>query len=243
MPGCAGTVAVAEERESGREIPSTPTKVRGRKISRCGKPYLDSAERDNAAIGQIQNGDREGLVHLFERYSRPVLRLATRILRDPADAQEVLQEVFLYIHKRSCIFDPAKGSVGSWVLQQAHSRSLNRWNQKHSGVYGGGVAIETIRGLADPEGGPHRLVERLTARQIVCPLLGQLTHDQRETLRLYFVDGYTLREIGEIRKQGERNSRHHYYRGIEKLRRILAEGSRLVGAEASQDNGRLPTVP
>ena len=243
MPSCAGSVVAAEYPEGRRELPSTPTKGRGRKISRCGKPYLDSTERDNAAIRQIQNGDKEGLVHLFERYSRPVLRLATRILRDPADAQEVLQEVFLYIHKRSCIFDPAKGSVGSWVLQQAHSRSLNRWNQKHSGVFGGGVGIDTIRGLADPEGRPERLVERLSARQIVCPLLGELTHDQRETLRLYFVDGYTLREISEIRKQSERNTRHHYYRGIDRLRKMIAEESSMVRADTSPDDGELPVVP
>jgi RNA polymerase sigma-70 factor, ECF subfamily len=186
---------------------------------------------EEAVMRRVQSGDRDGLADLFERYSRPVLRLATRMLRNSADAQEVVQEVFLYIHRKSDRFDPARGSVGTWVLQVAYTRSLNRREQLYSPLSSARVPVENLDEFADREAGAERTMEKLCARQIVDHLLTQLTEDQSETLRLYFVEGYTLREISRLRNQAPGNTRHHYHRAIEKLRKVVAE-------EGGAANGR-----
>jgi RNA polymerase sigma-70 factor (ECF subfamily) len=84
--------------------------------------------KDKTIMRRVQAGDAAALGILFERYSRLVLNGAMRILRDRAEAQDLLQNVFLYILRRGCMFDPARGTVASWVLQLTYSRSLNRRN-------------------------------------------------------------------------------------------------------------------
>ncbi len=193
--------------------------------------HSGSTAREEEAMRRVQRGDREALADLFERYSRPILSLALRIVQNPADAQELLQEVFLYILRKSDGFDSTRGSVGSWVLQVAYTRSLNRREQLYSSPSSARVPVENLDEFADREAGAERTMEKLCARQIVDHLLTRLTEDQSETLRLYFVEGYTLREISRMRNQAPGNTRHHYHRAIEKLREVVAE-------EGGAANGR-----
>jgi RNA polymerase sigma-70 factor, ECF subfamily len=181
---------------------------------------------DESAMRLVQNGDAEAMRDLFSRYSRPVLSLAMRILRNRAEAQEVLQDVFLYIHRKSALFDPARGTVASWVLQVAHSKSLNRRKQTYAAPSSSPVPISMLDRLPDPDMGPERVVDRLSAGRLIQIALAELPEHQRETLWLYFSDGYSLREISRRRKERLGNTRHHFYRGIEILRRTVVANAR-----------------
>ena len=81
---------------------------------------------DEAAMGLIQRGNRDALGLLFDRHSRLILKIGTRILRDPEEAQDLVQEVFLYVHRRSHAYDSAKASVASWLIQVTYSRAFTR---------------------------------------------------------------------------------------------------------------------
>ena len=76
---------------------------------------------------QLRNGATDALEVLFDRHWRQVFRVADRILRDRAEAEDVMQEVFLEVYQDTGKFDPAGGSVKRWILQCASQRSLNRW--------------------------------------------------------------------------------------------------------------------
>src|SRR5262245_4190806 len=81
---------------------------------------------DEDVMEQLGNGYPDALPMLFDRFHRLVLKIALRILRDPGEAEDVMQEVFLEIFNRAAQFDPAKGSAKTWILQYAYHRSLSR---------------------------------------------------------------------------------------------------------------------
>ena len=75
---------------------------------------------------QLREGHPDALPSLFNRFYRLVLKIALRILRDPGEAEDVMQEVFFEIFNKAAQFDPAKGSTKTWIVQYAYHRSLSR---------------------------------------------------------------------------------------------------------------------
>src|SRR5258708_33228437 len=72
---------------------------------------------DEVLIARVQKGDREALSSLFRHYAHPIRNVGCRILRDKAEAEDLVQEVFLYIYRKSGLFDSSKRSARSWIIQ------------------------------------------------------------------------------------------------------------------------------
>ena len=231
---CTALEVLSEEVcESSSGSPSRPAEILS---AAHDKPKCIPSGRDEDAMRLVQNGDAEAMSHLFNRYSRPVLSLAMRILRNRAEAQEVLQDVFLYIHRKSALFDPGRGTVASWVLQVAYSKSLNRRKRVYAAPSSSPVPISVADRLPHPDMDPQRVVEQLSAGKLMQLALAHLPEHQRETLWLYFSDGYSLREISRRRKERLGNTRHHFYRGIKNLRRAIVANEQT--AHSDGDNQR-----
>ena len=81
---------------------------------------------DEVLVAQVCGGSREALAILFRRYARLVHTVANRILRDSAEADDLLQEVFLFIHRKGGAFDASKSSARSWIVQMAYHRAIDR---------------------------------------------------------------------------------------------------------------------
>src|SRR6185295_265734 len=81
---------------------------------------------DEEVMDQLRKGHPDALPILFDRFYRLVLKIALRILRDPGEAEDMMQDVFLEIFNKAAQFDPAKGSAKTWILQYAYHRSLSR---------------------------------------------------------------------------------------------------------------------
>src|SRR5258708_18705907 len=81
---------------------------------------------DDELLRNIGQGCTDCFALLFRRYCRPVFAISYRILRDRAEAEDILQEVFLAIHLQQERFDPARGNVKTWVLQFAYFKALLR---------------------------------------------------------------------------------------------------------------------
>src|ERR1700723_504482 len=81
---------------------------------------------DESLLNQICTGDSEALAALFERYSRLTRSVAVRILRDTAEAEDLVQDLFLYIQRKCGIFDSSKSTARSWIVQMAYHRALDR---------------------------------------------------------------------------------------------------------------------
>src|SRR5262245_35488399 len=81
---------------------------------------------DEDVVERLCQGYSDALPILFDRFYRLVLKIALRILRDPGEAEDVMQDVFFEIFNKAAQFDPAKGSAKTWILQYAYHRSLSR---------------------------------------------------------------------------------------------------------------------
>src|SRR5580704_5014716 len=83
-------------------------------------------ESDEEIMARLQARERGALDALFDRYSRLVFSIGNRVLRDHGEAEELVQEAFLYIYQRAALFDPSKGRALAWIVQAAFHRALNR---------------------------------------------------------------------------------------------------------------------
>ena len=185
----------------------------------------ETCDADETLVTRVQIGDRDALSSLFRRYACLLRNIGHRILRDQTEAEDLVQEVFLYIHRKSGLFDRTKGSARSWIIQVTYTQAfLRRRHLKSKGVRLSGIAdnAKEIELRTDSRADYDQTVEGLLGRRV----LALLTEDQRETLRLYFFEGYTFPEIADKLGQSFFNVRHHYYRGLETVRKNLAEKTR-----------------
>ncbi len=171
---------------------------------------------DEDLMAQVCAGRDDALAVLFERYHRLVLSIALRIVRDPGEAEDVMQSVFLEVFRAAGQFDASKGTTKVWILQYAYHRSLNR--RQYLSLRG---FYERTEDTAAPTTGPGTLESARMVRQA----LDRLSEGQRTTLEMAFFEGLTMQEIAAKTGESFSNVRHHYYRGLEKLRGILCEPS------------------
>jgi RNA polymerase sigma-70 factor (ECF subfamily) len=176
-------------------------------------------------LEQIQQGDKEALGFLFRRHARAMRNVACRILRNEAEADDLVQEVFLFIFRKAALFDATQGAARSWIFQVAYHRAFDRrryLNSRH--FYASQDLEETGRHLADPrdELPFHELsMEGILGKQLTARFNARLTPEQRETIRLYFFEGYALKEIAQLTGRSLVNVRSHYYRGLARLRKYV----------------------
>jgi RNA polymerase sigma-70 factor (ECF subfamily) len=205
-------------------------------LASIGQPSMNAGERtqetrqfsegsDESIMIRVQEGDSDALAMLFGRYARLVRVVSIRILRDEAEADDLVQELFLFVHREAGVCDLSKSTVRSWIVQMTYRRAISRWrylnarghykNWKLDGYIAGMAALATPTYDSS--------IEALFGREGLKKVMRDLTAEQHETLRLYFYEGYTLAEIGKKLGQSQGYVRHHYYRGLEKLRKQMPE--------------------
>ena len=180
---------------------------------------------DEALLAFVQAGNRDALGVLFCRFAWLVRSVSLRILRDEGESEDLVQELFLFIHREARVYDVSKSTVRSWIVQMTYRRAISRWRYLNArGHYKIGNldgCVPCLAGVAPPT--YDASIEALFGRKALKKVMGELTAEQHETLRLYFYEGYTLPEIGKKLGQSVGNVRHHYYRGLEKLRKQVRE--------------------
>jgi len=184
----------------------------------------------------ICNGDKEALACLFRRYARIVRWVAYRVLRDTSEADDLLQDIFLLVHRLCRTFNSAKGPARFWILQMTYRRAISRRRYltcRHFYTHLDLDQAENQLGDLPTTSGRHEnsmegALDRKEALQSWC---NQLSESQQQTLYLFFFEGYTFDEIAAKLGQTVGNARNHYYRGLEKLRKRISAG-KLPGTEA-----------
>jgi len=187
-----------------------------------GRQAIEPEISDEALIIRICEGSREALAILFRRYARLVRTVAMRILRDDSEAEDLLQDVFLFVHRNCTIFDSSKAAVRSWIVQITYHRAIDRRRYLNSRHFYTRLDLDGIAGLRDPRSEIRE--DGVPLASTIQGLLDALTEDQRNTLRLHFFDGYTFAEIATKLDQSLGNIRNHYYRGLDKLRKQMFPG-------------------
>jgi RNA polymerase sigma-70 factor, ECF subfamily len=178
---------------------------------------------DESLIARICIGDRDALAALFERYARLTRTVASRILGDATEAEDLVQDLFLFIQRKCTIFDSSKSTARSWIVQMAYHRALDRRRYlKARQFYAESSDGENdIRLVGTPTTESDYSAEVVFGRNGLEKILSSLSLDQRETLRLHFFEGYTFAEISEKLGQPLGNVRHYYYRALQKLRQQM----------------------
>jgi RNA polymerase sigma-70 factor (ECF subfamily) len=154
---------------------------------------------------------------LFHRYSRLVLTVAQRILGDKSEAEEVVQEVFLYVYLKENLFNPARGSEKTWIMQIALSRALDRKLYLARRGFYGSADNRLLSGLLGKTDLERETAAKLN-RRLLERAVADLTPVQRRTIRCFYFEGLELREISEQFSEPLENVRHHLYRGLKRLR-------------------------
>lgn len=180
---------------------------------------------DEELLKQIRDGAKEGLGVLFRRYARMVRAVAQRIVQDASEADDLVQEVFLFLFRKAALFDPARGSVRSWLVQVAWHRAIDRRRYLSSRHFYTSIEVEDEFLDSGVAQGVLKLyedsMEGSLGRDTLRRIDESLSEDQRRVIRLYFFDGYTIGEIAALLGQTQGNVRNHYYRALEKMRREI----------------------
>jgi len=174
---------------------------------------------DQELMALVQSRDAAALECLFHRYSRLVLRIARGIVRDPGEAEDVVQESFFYLYKKSALFDATKGNVKNWLTQIALHRALDhRARLVRRGFYAG-TDLGSLDDILIGETDLDREIGAKLDREQLLKAFAQLPRAQRSTLELFYFQGLDLREISRRQQESLGNTRHHFYRGLERLRK------------------------
>ncbi len=145
----------------------------------------------------VARGDQDAFERVYDEVSGPVYGLALRIVRDPAQSEEVAQEVLVDVWRTASRYEPGRGSAMSWVMMLAHRRAVDR-------VRSAQAAAEREQRVGRAVGPAYdevaENVQINLEREQVRRCLSTLTETQRESVTLAYYAGYTYREVGELLK-------------------------------------------
>jgi RNA polymerase sigma-70 factor (ECF subfamily) len=152
----------------------------------------------------MAEGEDIALGELYDRYGRTLYALALAIVREPADAEEVVVDAFGQAWRQAAAFDPLRGSVGAWLATIARSRALDMVRARGRRTRAHERAAQlSDEGIATPVAAlgpdPGRGVERSEARRLVAQALSSLPEPQRVAIELAYFEGLSQSEIAERR--------------------------------------------
>jgi len=212
-------VRVPSSQKTGKNTPNVQSEAASTKTdsgaSCAASGYQFQEPSDDLLLNRVAQGDKEALSALFRRHAHAVFSVACRILRDESEAEDLLQELFLFLFKKAALFDAGKSSGASWIIQMAYQRAIDRrryLDVRHH------YSVRELDEERSPSARGQVSIDQIAGRTLLEKLRGEISEEQRQTLELHLFEGYSFREIAARSGQTLGNIRNHYYRGIERLR-------------------------
>jgi RNA polymerase sigma-70 factor, ECF subfamily len=145
-------------------------------------------------LALVARGDQQAFEAFYSQFAGPVYGLVRKVLRDPAQSEEVAQEVLLEVWRTASRFEPARGSAVAWVMTIAHRRAVDRVRSETA------TTAREQKLTTGPVTGDDvaELVETALDRQRVRRCLGSLTGLQAESVKLAYYAGYTYPQVAEL---------------------------------------------
>lgn len=154
----------------------------------CDRPTAETL------LGRVARGDEVAFEQLYDRVAGSVLGVVRRVVRDPAQSEEVTQEVLVEIWRTASRFDPERGGATTWVLTMAHRRAVDRVRSAQAST----DRDTRVAHLGTPAYDEvSEAVEASLEREQVRRALDSLTPLQREAVRLAYYSGCTHREVAD----------------------------------------------
>jgi RNA polymerase sigma-70 factor (ECF subfamily) len=188
---------------------------------------LSDHTSDEDLITRLCEGDKEALACLFRRHARLIRGIAYRVLRDSVEADDMAQDVFVLINRLCGTFDKSKSSAVFWIVQMTYRRSISRRRYLTSRQFYTRVDLDddddkTSQSLSSPSNRFGSSIDQRLATFDLQRMFEGLSENQQRTLRLHFIEGYTLEETAEMLGQSKRRIKQHSFRGMERLRRQIS---------------------
>jgi RNA polymerase sigma-70 factor, ECF subfamily len=175
---------------------------------------------DPRLVGAIVDHDEQALAEAYRRHGDSCFALARRVLFDGALAEEVVQELFVRLWKQPERFEPERGSLRSFLIAQAHGRSVDL------------LRAETARRRREEREARQRVPEpvdldreiiNLSEAEAVQSALAALPEAEREAIELAYFGGHTYREVAVLLEQPEGTVKSRIRSGMLRLRAALVE--------------------
>ncbi|TQK43458.1 RNA polymerase sigma-70 factor (ECF subfamily) [Streptomyces sp. SLBN-118] len=147
-------------------------------------------------LGLVARGDQQAFSRLYDAVCGPVLGLVRAVLRDPAQSEEVTQEVLIEVWRSAARFQPSRGSAMTWILTLAHRRAVDRVRSAQAAT-----DRERRAALLDQTPAYDEVTEQVEARlerEQVRRCLRTLTELQRQSVTLAYYRGLAYREVAEL---------------------------------------------
>jgi RNA polymerase sigma-70 factor (ECF subfamily) len=174
----------------------------------------------DAIIKRALDGDQNSYAELYDRFAASLYRLCYSLLMNEQDAEDILQESFLYAFKNLHRFDSRKASLKTWLYTIAVSRCRNTYRRKRFLT----VDITEWLGLelkAPPSEAPEAAVIRRDASDSISKALLDLSPRLREAIVLRYGQGMTYREISEVMGCPQKTAESRVRLGHQRLRQSL----------------------
>lgn len=165
-------------------------------ISASGRTRDPGAEQAERLVREVALGRDEAFTHLYDLLSSRVYGLVLRVLRDPAQSEEVAQEVFVELWRSAARYEPGRGSVAGWALTIAHRRAVDRVRSAQSSS-----DREERVGAASQDRPFDQVSDEVIGRfehEQVRRCVDSLTDAQRESVSLAYYQGHTYRDVARI---------------------------------------------
>jgi RNA polymerase sigma-70 factor, ECF subfamily len=191
-----------------------------------GRSFLSSIRQrlagDEELAEQLQCGNTDALTVIFNRYSALLFGIARRVLKNDAEAEDAVQQVFLDVFRSIQQFDREKGSFRNWLMMFTYQRTFNRRRAQISNGFFDTEAIDDSiadRGSLSSWRPGYSTGENSI---LIDQVLETLEPRQKRTIELIYREGLTAHEVSVRTGESVRIVRHNLYRGLEKLRIALS---------------------
>ena len=183
---------------------------------------------DAQLVTAIARFSEVALAEVYRRHGGAVFGLAKRVMGNATEAEDVTQEIFLRLWNQPDRFDPARGSLRSFLLAQAHGRAVDAIRSSNSRRRREARdAFDTARSSYDMQ---HEVWDMAVADQ-VSTAMGSLPVEERRAIELAYYDGCTYREVAQLLGQPEGTVKSRIRNGMRRMRAVLVDGG-VKGVEA-----------
>ncbi len=185
-------------------------------------PEHDDRAVELDLLARVAKRERAAFEQLYDRYSNILYATAMKFLKEDADAQDVVQDVFIQIWDKAKLYDPAKGKPLTWALTLTRNRSIDRIRaiQRRTRLrddFEKETVVDESAGVREALSG----VDASEKSQILRDAVGRLSPEQRNVIELAFFSGFTQSEIADRLGEPLGTVKARARRGLMKLKEIL----------------------
>jgi len=148
----------------------------------------DRAVSDELLLTRAKDGDQQAMTELFDQYSGMVYSVALRVLKDPGQAEDVMQEIFFQVWRSPDAFVAGRGSLGAWLAVMARNRAIDALRRRRPTDPVEDVVLASSSDLGSE-------IERNRMMERVREVLRNLPMEQQTSVELAFFEGLTHSEI------------------------------------------------